>query len=87
MVIDMGFDLSKGSSMIRPLPFFLFFLGFLAFLVDVSVGVDGADSRDISDIGQGLFKICIIGGDDCFDSFGSEWIGRSWSHRPGRKLS
>jgi hypothetical protein len=73
--------------MICPLLFFLFFLGFLAFLVDASVGVSGADSRNISDIGQGLFKICIIGGNDCFNSFDLEWIRRSWSHRSERKLS
>jgi hypothetical protein len=57
--------------MIRPLPFFLFFLGFLAFLIDVSVSVgvniSGADSRDISDIRQSLFKICLIKGDGCFE--------------------
>jgi hypothetical protein len=56
--------------MIRLLLFFLFFLGFLAFLVDVSVGVSGADFRGISDIGQGLFKICMIGGDGCFEDGG-----------------
>jgi hypothetical protein len=71
MAIDMGFDSSKDSSMIRALLFFLFFLGFLTFLVGVGVGVGGADFRDISNIGQGLFKICIIGGDDCLNSFGS----------------
>jgi hypothetical protein len=70
--IDMSFDSSEDFSMTRPLFFFLFFLGFLAFLIDVSVGVSvgisGADSRSISNIEQGLFKICIIGGDDCFGS-------------------
>jgi hypothetical protein len=56
--------------MICFLLFFLFFLGFLAFLIDVSVNVSGTDSRDISNIGPGLFKICIIGGDGCFkDSY------------------
>jgi hypothetical protein len=46
-----------------PLLSFLFFLGFLGFLVGVNVGVG---SRDISNIGQSLFKICIIGGNNCF---------------------
>jgi hypothetical protein len=74
IAIDIGFNSSKDSFIIRPVPFFLFFFGFLTFLVgvSVSVSVDGADSRNISDIGQGLFKICIIGGDNCFNSFGSD---------------
>jgi hypothetical protein len=42
----MGFDLSKDSSMIYPLPFFFLFLGFLAFLV----GVGGANSFSTSNI-------------------------------------
>jgi hypothetical protein len=74
MAINMGFDSSKDSSLTRPLLFFFFFLGFLAFLIDVSVGVNvgvgvgGADSRDISDIGQSLFKICLIENNGYFGS-------------------
>jgi hypothetical protein len=71
MTIDIGFDLSK-DFIIRFLLFFLFFLGFFTFLIDVSVDVSGADSRNISDIGQSLFKICIIESDNCFD-LGGEW--------------
>jgi hypothetical protein len=76
MAMDMGFDSFKDSFMIRPLLFFLFFLGFLAFLVDisVSVSVSGTDSFSTSDIGQSLFKICMIGGNGCFKGgcFGSK---------------
>jgi hypothetical protein len=60
--------------MIRaPLLFFLFFLGFLVFLIDVginisvSVSVNNADFRNISDIGQSLFKICRIEDNDYFN--------------------
>jgi hypothetical protein len=63
--------------MICSLLFFLFFLGFLTFLIDVSVNVGvSVSSRDISNIGQGLFKICIIGGggDSYFNFFNSEWV-------------
>jgi hypothetical protein len=61
--------------MIRPLLFFLFFFGFLVFLIDVSVniGVSDTDSFSASNIGQSLFKICMIGGDGYFKDgcFGS----------------
>jgi hypothetical protein len=84
MTINISFDSSKDSFIIRPLLFFFFFLGFLIFLVGVGVGigVSGADFRNISNIGQGLFKICIIGGggDNCFDFFGLKWVEMSWSH-------
>jgi hypothetical protein len=72
ITINISFNSFKDFFIIRLLLFFLFFLGFLAFLIDVSVGVSGADFRDISNIGQSLFKICIIGSDDCFNSFSSE---------------
>jgi hypothetical protein len=64
--------------MICLLLFFLFLLGFLAFLIGVSVGVNvsGADFRDISNIGQSLFKICIIESDGCFSS---GWIRISFN--------
>jgi hypothetical protein len=72
MAINKGFDSSKGFFMVRaPLLFFLFFLGFLAFLIGVNVNISGTDSRDISNIKQGLFKICMIEGENnnYFDSF------------------
>jgi hypothetical protein len=50
IVINISFNLSKDSSIIRPLPFFLFFLGFLAFLISVNVNISNADSRNISNI-------------------------------------
>jgi hypothetical protein len=70
MIINISFDSSKDSFIIRPLFFFLFFLGFLAFLIDVSVGVgvNGADFFSASNIGQSLFKIYIIGDNSCFGS-------------------
>jgi hypothetical protein len=56
--------------MIRPLPFFLFFLSFLAFLISVNININSINSYNIFNIRQGLFKIYIIRGDDCFnDSF------------------
>jgi hypothetical protein len=50
IIINISFNLSKDSFIIRLLPFFLFFLGFLTFLININVSINDVNSYNISNI-------------------------------------
>src|SRR5271170_5947145 len=72
----------------------LLWLSLPSFVGSSGANTGGTDFFGTSGVGQGLLRISVICGGGCFASFCSkgveevvEEVGRSWSHRLGRKIS